>query len=535
MTPKIPKLMDKKQHNGYYSATEALKLLLRSLGAKEFTASYLCKTMASHPDFPSLAAMHYVLSRAGVENVGIELDFDTLKNEIQKPALVHLTDDRGFAVVKKIDDQYVHLACFARDKKMDTEEFRSIFSGNALVVDNDIQQFNLPKQEFATWVLSKIAGIVLPLLVVFTLFLSFLSNPSVIWPELTFFGIYLIGFVLSVLLFIKQLGVKNKLADGICTRASKNVNCNSILTSKGAMLFGIVSWSEVGLIYYSSLLACIAILGYPNIASMLALVSFATLPYIFYSIYYQWRIAKSWCPLCLMVQGLFVVQAGVALAAGQYWPVDTILLLYMALITFICALFFFLLKPVIEKSIKYDFTNTSFNKFKHMPPIEAMILQGNYVDTSDLEKISFFPEQKYIITFIFSFTCGPCIKKIKKLKEIIETYDNVGLELVFCVKDTKAGTDIPIIRYFLDRFCKSPNSLMDELEGYAENYTVRRNELSLYVPDPLLEKETNRIFLNHNEWFIKNNFIGTPIMLLNNHQLPIEYYLDDLEYIISRE
>jgi thiol-disulfide isomerase/thioredoxin len=301
------------------------------------------------------------------------------------------------------------------------------------------------------------------------------------------------------------------------------------------MLFGIISWSEVGLIYYSSLLVIIATLEHLKIASILTLISFVTLPYVFYSIYYQWRIAKSWCPLCITVQGLFVIQAAVALATGQYWPVNPEMLLYMVLITSICTLVLFLLKPIIEKSIKFDYTEISFNKFKHLPQIETLILRGDYVDTSTLEKISLFPDQKYMITFIFSLTCSPCLRKLKKLKEILEIYDNVGLELVFCVKDIKQGTDIPIIRYFLDRFYKSPHSLMGELEEYAKNYTIHKNKLLSYIPDPLYKKETNQIFLNHNEWFVKNNFIGTPVILLNNHQMPSAYQLEDIEYVISRD
>ena len=47
-------------------------------------------------------------------------------------------------------------------------------------------------------------------------------------------------------------------------------------------------------------------------------INILALPYTIFSVYYQWRVAKQWCVLCLVVQGLLIL--GVAnLILGDFY------------------------------------------------------------------------------------------------------------------------------------------------------------------------------------------------------------------------
>ena len=54
-----------------------------------------------------------------------------------------------------------------------------------------------------------------------------------------------LGVYVSYLLVLKQLDVKNKLADKICVAFSSKNGCNAALESSASKLFGILLWSRL--------------------------------------------------------------------------------------------------------------------------------------------------------------------------------------------------------------------------------------------------------------------------------------------------
>jgi len=45
-----------------------------------------------------------------------------------------------------------------------------------------------------------------------------------------------------------------------------------------------------------------------HVLPSLAILSFCALPYILFSVYYQWQVAKQWCVLCLTVQTILFAE-----------------------------------------------------------------------------------------------------------------------------------------------------------------------------------------------------------------------------------
>ena len=63
---------------------------------------------------------------------------------------------------------------------------------------------------------------------------------------LNLFGVYI-----SYLLVLKQLHIQSQYADKICSLFSKS-DCNNVLESDAAKLWGFFGWSEIGLGYFSA-------------------------------------------------------------------------------------------------------------------------------------------------------------------------------------------------------------------------------------------------------------------------------------------
>ena len=101
---------------------------------------------------------------------------------------------------------------------------------------------------------------------------------------------------------MKQIHIQSQYADKICSLFKKS-DCNNILESKDAKLWGVISWSEIGFGYFCSNL--IIFLWFPFLMEYSVLIGCCTLIFSFWSIWYQKVKVKQWCPLCLVIQLLF--------------------------------------------------------------------------------------------------------------------------------------------------------------------------------------------------------------------------------------
>lgn len=108
-----------------------------------------------------------------------------------------------------------------------------------------------------------------------------------------------VGIYLSYLLMQKTLGIHTAAGDRVCGVLEKG-GCDDVLSLKVSKLFGVISWSEVGMGYFSVSLA--TLLVFPHLWGALALFNLCCLPYTVWSITYQKFKAKRWCTLCVGVQ-----------------------------------------------------------------------------------------------------------------------------------------------------------------------------------------------------------------------------------------
>lgn len=512
-----------------YSTKDNLRFLLNALGKSFWVGGYLYEQMEIHPAVNSLAAFSFILTKVGIENMGANVDFNTLKDEIQKPALVHLNVQNGaFAVVKKIDSEFVSIATYGRDKKISITEFKTLFTGNILIVDNSPGKLRIERKDFISWSISKLSTMILPILFIVCLMTKEENATGQIYSLL-----HVIGLTLSLLLFARQMGYSNKITDSICSGGSKKANCNSVLNSAGGSLFGIITWSEIGLIYFFTLLVGKLILGYEDISFILAFIATISLPYVFYSLFYQWRVVKSWCPLCLGVQFVLLAQFVVAIVLWD-GTIDSIVsnILILMLIGLIVTSILFSVKPLLEKSIRFKYTRITLNKLKHSEQVKSAFFETTPMNTDMITKITFFPEEKNIISFVFSPVCGHCIKKIESLIEIVENYDEVGIEFIFCNIDYTTHADANISKYLVEKYIESPDDFIKSLKEYAKRYPQSRNELENYQSTSSTSAQAEAIINSHNYWCHMNKITGTPAIFLNNRKLSEYYDLDDIIYMI---
>lgn len=101
----------------------------------------------------------------------------------------------------------------------------------------------------------------------------------------------------------------------LCTLHRK-FSCEKVLASRGARFLGIVSLADIGLAYFVATLVVIwvgfAVRRVDELLPLIALMSILSLPLTAYSIAYQARVVRAWCPLCLGVQVSLWFEAAIA-------------------------------------------------------------------------------------------------------------------------------------------------------------------------------------------------------------------------------
>ena len=177
------------------------------------------------------------------------------------------------------------------------------------------------------------------------------------------------GVVVSLLLLWYEIDGNNPLLQKVCTGIVKG-NCDAILSGKQSKVFSWLSWSEVGFFYFTGGLLTLLLAGtITNSIVIIAYFNVLALPYTLFSVYYQGRVAKQWCVLCLSVQALLIFGGANVIVTGFLLPIqdlDALVVVKSALLYLVPVLFWYVLKPYLlerqeAKNIKREYLRIKFN------------------------------------------------------------------------------------------------------------------------------------------------------------------------------
>jgi uncharacterized membrane protein len=267
--------------------------------------SYLKEQLFSHPDYPSVLSITDTLNDLGIENAAVQIEKEQLA-ELPSPFIAHLNGNGGeFVVVNGID----------RLENRVTNFFKR---WSSIVIAAEKPERWEHKQN-SEWLKKENAN-QLVLITVLSVLVMLIFLSMAISFSLLFTGLLLIataGIFISWMIMSKDLGIDNKIADELC---GANADCNSVIHSKKGKPPFNVNWSDAGVIYFSFLLIILLIGSFdnslPGIYQFLSLLALAAIPVTIISVYYQWRIIKKWCPLCLFTSLLLWLQFFLLLPVG---------------------------------------------------------------------------------------------------------------------------------------------------------------------------------------------------------------------------
>lgn len=516
--------------------------LLKTLGVN-ISQEEVISELDKHPDYPSLLAVSDVLNTFHIENAAYRVDFDELAN-VPLPFLAHIKTNGGeIVLVKKVKNGRYVLASDKWDNhKTNTDEFKKIYNGVVLTAE---PSGVLASGITISSVLKKIktpaltAGILLILAAGLIFHTDFIITIS--WQSALLVLFKTAGLFTSILLLIQSIDSNNPLVQALCQTQGKT-DCNAILSSNAAKVFDGLSWSEVGFFYFAGTWLLLLFGGNSSaVWQAIVLLNFISLPYTFYSIYYQWRVAKQWCVLCCTVQAILWLEF-ISIALNRFLFIGELAWLNTSSLStiFICVaapiILWVILKPLLLKLQQLQPLKQQLRKFKYNADLFNKMLkaQAKYAQPDESWSIVLGDRQaSNVITMVSNPYCPPCAKTHQLLEELLEQLPSLQARIVFTANNSENDIKTPISRHLVALSEVSDKGMVKHAlndwygqkqknyQSWAKAYPVTLNGIEYQK----IEKQ--------NEWCRLAEVMATPTLLLNGYKLPDLYQLTDLKYILE--
>jgi protein-disulfide isomerase/uncharacterized membrane protein len=525
-----------------------------------FTDTHLKELVKHHPNSGNLLGVSDILYQYNVANISLKVDQNDL-SKLETPFLAQIvsSNHNEFAVITSIGhDNVEYLTEKGASIKVLYENFLKFWTGVVLLTETNENSsekdlvLNQRKQFFSKLRLPVIITVLLSLTgwLMFSN-LEFVSIPSLSYCILTL--LYLAGSTVSVLLLIQTIDKDNPLVNKICALANTNSHCNDVLESPAAKLFGIISWSEVGFVFFAGNLLCL--LFVPQVKDLMFWINISSLPYTVWSIYYQGKIAKQWCVFCLSIQALLwlcfitLLTTGISFTLLNLLNIPYIdLLKSISLFTLpIMGLWFVV--PFIKRAHLLSPVLQELNKIKANEEIfDAVLKTQKKVEIDESVKSIVFgnPEASFVITMVTNPLCGPCARMHHKLEALLIQYsDFLRLNIIYAVGNFKSE-DSEATKQFVEK----RNQAIRVLSGvylkygmeistyiYKEWYDGAKNDIGSFINKYPVDSESTQveeIMSHHNEWCQMVNIEGTPTIYINGFELPNWYKVEDLKYFVRQ-
>lgn len=503
--------------------------LLRLLNVKH-TTQYAINLYKSNPYHNSLYGLSMMLSSYCIDNVAIQLKDKTQIRHIDPPFIAYAGN--RFILVKQINDKNVNCLFDNGQLTFSTDEFISVWSGISLIVETNDRSvepnyyYNKKRELFnnlfpwLSWIILFLVGIT------YSMYGEVWNNVNI-----AVFGILLLGLYICYLLLQKQMKIQSAYVDKLCSLFEKS-NCNNVLESDAGKFLGLFSWSEIGFSYFAStFFICIV---FPQWISYCSWISVFALPYTLWSVWYQGSRIKQWCPMCLIVMGVFWMLFIVYLYLGYlkvqlpnlvelFW----LLIIYLFSFLIVHQFISMLTNSLYKQELIYEINNIKLNENVFITLLKS---SRYYKVTHSTSHILFGnPKANILITVLTNPHCEPCSKIHFRLKNLL---DKCGHR--YCVQY--------IFSSFNDSLSISGKMLISDylrngIESVSKHYDIwfkkgkfckeeffKQNNL-------LVNDKVENEYKRHEIWIKLNKLQTTPTILVNGYELPEQYKIEDLELL----
>ena len=516
-----------------------------------FTDKEVERQLGAHPEYQSFLAVKDVLSSYGVESAAIRKGAYTY-SDFEAPFICSIQHadwpNPMFIVVLHAENDSIRFIdpVLSKERSVSLANFQQMDKEIVLLLDGDnpIDEPNY-KENRKAQTRDKILG---NLPMAFSLFpliwvglFLFLGNSVFLqnWISLAFLLNSFVGLGVCTLLLWHEVDAHNPFLKEVCGGNGGRANCGAVLGSKGSFFLGI-SWSAWGFSYFSA--QFISQLFFPGQIAQLTFWSITSLfaaSYIAYSIYYQARVIKQWCPLCVTVQAVLLLNAIVSVLYTIYrefliWNwYDT----GMIILTGICFLFLSSRAiPLLKQAKNSKDFERKWKRLKYNPDIFRSLLEKADPVLTSAEGVGIVignPEAQREIIKVCNPYCGPCSKAHPKLDEIIRNNPELRLRIIFTASgedsDIRTHPVLHLLAIQEEYGLKTVHQAMDDW------YMPEQKDYALFAKKyPMkeeLQRQQDKIHAMR-QWCDTMKIRATPTIYIDGYELPDSYMIDELKNLL---
>jgi thiol-disulfide isomerase/thioredoxin len=539
--------------NQYEPNVKATINFLQQLKVK-VNAATVNETLQNHPDWPSLLCISDSLQKWNIPNAAAKISPEDI-DELPTPFIAYTQkqNDRLVTVNNVANNAVTYYAPVTdKTQTQNKTDFIKEWGGIYIIAE---PAANAGEKDYAKnkrqQIISRLVPAALILLLVVLAVAGFnnslanyfaVSNIA-LW---CLFAVTVTGVVVTSLLLWYELDKNNPLLQKVCTGITHG-NCTAILTGKAAKVFNWLSWSEVGLFFFAGNLL-VVVISNPFVSvistqeisiAALACLHLLALPYIIFSLYYQWRIAKQWCVLCLAVQALLFAGGVIILIGGLYKTITannlagfyTLLPLYA-----IAPLLWFTIKPYLKKLQAAKQTKREYLRIKFNSQIFDTLLKKQKQITEPVEGLGIAignPAAKNTLIKVCNPYCGPCAKAHPKMEKLLEEIPDVKAQILFTTPNEKNNFAYKPVSHLLaiaaeNNEVKTKQALDDWYLANEKDYETFAGK---YKMNGQLAQQGEKIEAMQ-QWCNTMKVTATPTFFINGYELPDAYSIEDLEYFL---
>lgn len=512
---------------------EVIRILFRYYGCK--FDDYARNLYHNHPRYGNIDAIAYILSRYGIDSSLIQTDLEELYN-LPYPLIINYDGLYLPLIGINSNNSFVILNEAGESESITLEGIDSIWDKKVLVFQKDDKGNCGERKEKIIWEFKHISTVVSCFLAV-VVFIVFSAKIFILNSLIRDFFLLssTFGLTVSALFHVQKLNRGNLLVNRICHSSadhSSKRDCSSILDSTASKFLGMISWVDIGTVYFMFFLLVLWFIRTDEATIILALISLCSSLYIPYSIYYQAKIAGRWCTLCLSVQAILFLNALVSIPYlfNDGFIIDALFTdaVLMAAIALATIFLYTVINNILTSYYLIKKSDRKNRQLLFSPEIiHQLIYETPEIDFTQSLKIPVITrEGDTELIMVINPLCSPCIKETREILGILNRKRYTSLSIIFLV-DPKANNEVIRAKLLITE--SMMENFLKALTDYANHFPKKRDAISTMS----FHQDSQKILDSHFHWCINNNILATPKIFINNHELPSLYTVKDIDFLIE--
>lgn len=491
----------------------------------------------SHPDYPSLTSTVDTLSFFNIDNSALSIqksEIDLLPDRYL--AWLSMEGNRlQFYLIEKKSDVY-HCSQDKNRRILSKKELEMAWRNIVLLVEkpktDNIQQ---PSINMWNWVL--------PILYL-GLFLLILLEFEINLATKFFFVLPFLGILFSIAALKDLFGTKSELINNFCNITSSS-NCTTVVSSNKWKFFEVINFSDLSIIFFSSqflgLLSFLFIADTVTYFSSQNLLLIYSIPVLLISVYYQKFVEKKWCPICLVIISIILIELVYIYflipVSIKFLGLPSIIFIFI--FTSISLVWFELKKLLLQKKTlkEFQFKGSRFMR-------NYTIFKNNLVASDLIKSTPMLPDETI---FLGSYTapvkiimvtnpyCGYCAKAHWVMEELLDKYaEKISFDIHFNYYDYEnISPESRILHHKLVSIYinQGQEAFIKALRNWFTNKDVTK--LKILENSKLNEVRADQILEKQLQWNKLNHITYTPSIIINEYFFPKQYDRNDIKYFID--